>query len=650
MSEFRKKWLVFLALLLVAAGALRVAVARYLPNDDPDDGRVYAQIARNVLEQHVYSHATEPPYDPSLIRLPGYPLFLTAIYAVFGHTNNGAVRIVQALIDTATCALVALLAFYWQPDEKRKRATAIAALCLAAVCPFTTIYAATILTEVPTMFLAVAMCVAATLGFESLDDGNSVFSVSPWLIFSKNRFTTETQRTRRIQVRRSTIWWCVAGILGGLAVLLRPDSGLFAAAVGITLLLSGVRRFWSAPAERRGDGALDLFPSPTGRGVRGGGANAQALTPTLPQRGREPDIKSSVALRLPPHSITRTVAAGVVFSLAFALVLVPWTIRNARVFHLFQPLAPAHGEMPDEFVSRGYFAWLRTWLDDERDIGPFLWSLDTEAIKLDKIPPQAFDSDDEKSRVAALLEKYNHPPDTESENTNTAPSQPQPTASPSPATSPPPSSVETAGGEDNQREETDQSDKGDNSDESDQAQEPQSVEMTPEVDAGFAQIARERIARHPIRYYAWLPVKRAGTMWFNTHSQYWPWDGELFPLDELDHDTHQQYWLPIFAGLTWIYTLLGLVGGCLLWRARKSSARRWLLLASLVIFLRLGFFSMLENPEPRYVVEFFPFLAALGGIAVVRLVPISFHPVRGEMFIDREPKTLPAPFGGAECA
>src|ERR1044072_8650659 len=127
------KWVVVLSLLLVA-GCFRVGVAHWLPNDAPDDGRVYAQMARNMLEQQVFSHDTQPPYQPSLIRLPGYPLFLSSIYSVFGHTNNGAVRIIQALIDTATCALVALLAFNWQPDEKRKRASAIAALALAAVC------------------------------------------------------------------------------------------------------------------------------------------------------------------------------------------------------------------------------------------------------------------------------------------------------------------------------------------------------------------------------------------------------------------------------------------------------------------------------------------------------------------------------------
>jgi hypothetical protein len=50
-------------------------------------------------------------------------------------------------------------------------------------------------------------------------------------------------------------------------------------------------------------------------------------------------------------------------------------------------------------------------------------------------------------------------------------------------------------------------------------------------------------------------------------------------------------------------------------------------LAALIIFLRLGFFSTLENPEPRYVVEIFPFLAILGGVAISRLGKL--HPKAG---------------------
>src|SRR5713101_4191271 len=207
------KWILFLGLLTVAA-SFRIFVVHRWPNDEPDDGKVYAQIARNIVEQHSYSDAKEPPYDPTLTRLPGYPLFLAATYKVFGHGNNGAVRIVQALIDTATCGLIALLAFYWEPDEDRKRSAAIAALALAAVCPFTAIYSATVLTEVPTMLLAVAMCVAAALAF-------------------RKTFTTEdTEEAQKHQgsLKQALKWWAVAGLLGGAVVLIRPDSGLFVAA------------------------------------------------------------------------------------------------------------------------------------------------------------------------------------------------------------------------------------------------------------------------------------------------------------------------------------------------------------------------------------------------------------------------------------
>jgi hypothetical protein len=65
--------------------------------------------------------------------------------------------------------------------------------------------------------------------------------------------------------------------------------------------------------------------------------------------------------------------------------------------------------------------------------------------------------------------------------------------------------------------------------------------------------------------------------------------------------------------------LLGIAGGWFLWRTGKLASRQWVLLAALLIFLRIGFFATLENPEPRYVVETFPFLTILGGIATVRL-------------------------------
>jgi hypothetical protein len=46
-----------------------------------------------------------------------------------------------------------------------------------------------------------------------------------------------------------------------------------------------------------------------------------------------------------------------------------------------------------------------------------------------------------------------------------------------------------------------------------------------------------------------------------------------------------------------------------------------LLLVGLAIVLRLILFSSMENPEPRYLVEFFPLLSILGGIAIGQFRP-----------------------------
>src|SRR2546421_5194409 len=218
-----KKWkmtngkFVFLALLLLA-GAFRISVAHWLANDIADDGRVYSQIARNVVEQHSYSHSEQAPYQSTLIRVPGYPLFLAGIYKVFGHTNNGAVRIAQALIDTGSCALVALLAWLWQAEEKKKAATAIAALAFAAVNPFTTIYAATILSETLSIFFTLATCVAATIAFQK---------------------TLSPREEEKPAIRNDAVgWWALARALAGIGTLVRPDSGLFAFAICLTVALA----------------------------------------------------------------------------------------------------------------------------------------------------------------------------------------------------------------------------------------------------------------------------------------------------------------------------------------------------------------------------------------------------------------------------
>jgi hypothetical protein len=285
-------------------------------------------------------------------------------------------------------------------------------------------------------------------------------------------------------------------------------------------------------------------------------------------------------------------------------------------------------------VPRGYLSWVRSWLDDSRYIGPVLWSLDSAPIKLADIPERAFDSSEEKRKVGELLEKYNHAHDepllfTDQHDVLSPEAQPKPKETEEPDKE----KANQQSGESDQPDGDNASDEG-AEEESDKEDEKnvtgdggsdQAVGMTPEIDAGFSQLARERIARHPFRYSVLLPLKRAHALWFNTHSDYYPFEGELLPLTDLDYDIQQQYWLPLFAFLALACSLLGIAGGWLLWQSGDFEARLWLLLAALIIVLRLGFFATLENPEPRYVVEIFPFLSILGGIALARMSLIRYR-------------------------
>jgi hypothetical protein len=530
-QALKKEIIVAVALTAVALG-FRLFLALRLPNDEPDDGRVYALIARNILENRTYSSDTSEPFTPTYFRVPAYPVFLAGVYSVFGEDNNRAVRVIQAILDTITCWIVALLAAAWAPkswDERRRGRVKLAGLALAAVCPFTAIYVATILTEVSTTLLAGSCALLATFALKAS------------------------------RLRRKLFLWATAGLAGGLATQFRPDAALFAGAAGGALVLIGLARVRA----RRGSGS-----------------------------GEKRDSLARVA--------GRVLAQGGALSLGFALVLAPWTIRNARVFGVFEPIAPLYANMPEDFVPRGYVMWLRTWVDREKYTADLEWPMENRPIDVAKVPDWAFDSPDERARITALFDRYNHPD---------AAAQPTPTTQQQP---------EQPGADQGD----DQSDDDDSSDAEEPAEDADAVvgnvALTPEIDAGFGQIARERIARRPLRYYLAVPARRAFWMWFDTHSEYYPFQGDLFPLDDLDHDTNQHLWLPFFMLLTCGYTALCLVGCWVLMVG--SGTRRWLVLSGLYIVPRFIFLTSLQNPEPRYVVEFFIVVAAVGAIGLVDLL------------------------------
>ena len=49
-------------------------------------------------------------------------------------------------------------------------------------------------------------------------------------------------------------------------------------------------------------------------------------------------------------------------------------------------------------------------------------------------------------------------------------------------------------------------------------------DLTPRIDAGFARLAQQRIAAHPLRYYLWLPLGRVADMWLRPRVENLPID------------------------------------------------------------------------------------------------------------------------------
>jgi 4-amino-4-deoxy-L-arabinose transferase-like glycosyltransferase len=136
--------------------------------------------------------------------------------------------------------------------------------------------------------------------------------------------------------------------------------------------------------------------------------------------------------------------------------------------------------------------------------------------------------------------------------------------------------------------------------------------LTPEEDAAFAQLARERTTRRPLRTYVWLPAARAVTIWFTPRIELLPVSGHVFPLGQMrEDDPTDQEVTSLFFVLNLLYVGSGVWGAARLWRSNPA-ARPAIAFLALFIVLRTAFLTTLETPEPRYVLLCFPALIALG--------------------------------------
>jgi hypothetical protein len=183
-----------------------------LPVTDSGDAPFYIELAWNWLKNGVYGAVVDGRLMPLDTRVPGYPAFLAAIFRIAGNSSP-AVMFAQVFVDLATCFVVALIAARLAPEASQRRVL-LAALWLAALCPFTANYTAVVLTETLVIFLtalAILLLIEgqARAGTASPNSAAPNSGLSPWFL---------------------------GGMVVGFGALVRPETPLLLGAVGIVLL------------------------------------------------------------------------------------------------------------------------------------------------------------------------------------------------------------------------------------------------------------------------------------------------------------------------------------------------------------------------------------------------------------------------------
>ena len=293
--------------------------------------------------------------------------------------------------------------------------------------------------------------------------------------------------------------WILCGLSTACAILLRPDGGLLLGAIGLYLAWRVLRAFRAA-------------------------------------NDQQP---------------TTLVAAVVILTLVSLAPLIPWTIRNYRTFHVFQPLVTFAATDPGEFHPAGWDRWVRTWMIDYSTMEDVTFHVSGEPIELRFVPPRAFDSDADRQRVAQLFDSYN-----------------------------------------------------------------QITDMTPELDAQFADLARAKIHAHPLRYYLLMPAARLASMWFRPRTEMLPVDTHWWRFEDDPHDSS----IAIALGFLNLFLVGTAVIGAI--RAfRSDSPLRYSGLLLTFIALRSLFMMYAGVAEPRYMLECYPlvFIFAAHAFSVPRV-------------------------------
>jgi hypothetical protein len=370
------------------------------------DTLVYGNIAKNIL-QHGQFALTDGSgvLHSTLIRLPGYPLFLAACFKLFGVANYRAIAWLQIVLELAACLLLAdFVRRIWNPRA------ALNTLWLATMCPFTAVYSSAPLTESLT-FDCIVLALWSLNNFLGINrnathqqtnschpepksshpEPESYHSESkschpeqsegPTLPQPSEDHSAQQKPAIPDQARK----WVPHLCRGTIATKVgehgpEPDhSTLHTSHSKLALPLFTLAI--SAAALLRPDGAL----------------LAIALWPALIFHRN----------RSTPHTSHSKLKTAIIVAVLSILPFIAWTARNASTFHLFEPLAPRYATDPGEDPHLGWQHWVKTWCLDFTCTSEIYWNAPDGSIDFADLPGWAFNSSAQRAQTAQLFAEYN---------------------------------------------------------------------------------------------------------------------------------------------------------------------------------------------------------------------------------------------------
>lgn len=202
---------------LVLGAIVLVALAQaafFIGYQQPDWGSAwtdqggYQMLARGIIRTGEFTrYADAPEFVAEALRTPGYPLFVAAVYTLFGDSHM-AVAVVQAAVFAALCLLAYLIGL--EVATERVALTAAAATALYPMFPY---FGALVLTELWTTLVLTAGMYCCMVALRT----------------------------------RTPAWWIAAGLLIGWTALTRP--GFFL--LPLFLLAPAILDIYRAAAWRR---------------------------------------------------------------------------------------------------------------------------------------------------------------------------------------------------------------------------------------------------------------------------------------------------------------------------------------------------------------------------------------------------------------